>query len=934
MANSTPITRFRFWHWVIVLVGVIVPRRLRSDWLQEWEAELRYREELLAEWDNLNWKTKLSLMRRSLGAFRDALLLQPRRLEDEMFQDLRFGIRLLLKHKVFTAVAVLSLALGIGANTTIFSLINVALLKTLPVKDPHQLVFFMVAGPQGTGTGFSYPLVERFNRNNHSLTGLIAASSVNRMRLTEPGADGQIELIQTGRVSGNFFSELGVGAVAGRTLTDDDDKPAGAQPVAVISYNYWKRRFGLDPGVVGRKITLDNFPFTIVGVAPPGFFGFEVGSGPDLWWPIRMTPQVIPGSQVLNESDTRWLFVMARLKPGINVEQARAERAAAFRQELNEIAPERLASFTPAQRRNHFERNIQLVAGGVGFSWLREPVKKPLLILMIIVGLTLMIACANVANLLLARAAGRRKEIAVRMALGAGRWRLIRQLGAESLLLAALSGALGLLLAQWGARLLLNYLPQERTATFDLTPDARVLGFTLAVSLLTAILFGLAPALGATRLDLNSSLKDAVVGSAWRSRLTMHKLIIVTQVALSLFLLVGAGLFVRSLGDLKNLDAGFDRENVMLFSLDTPGGYTVAQRVNLYRQALERLEALPGARAASLSSFSLLSGAGMNGNIVVEGYANQPDEDMDCHRLWVGPKYFATMGIPMLQGRDFGPQELQPQGGLTDEQQASSEPAPRQPGATPSVPMSAVINQTMARYFFRGANPLGRRFHLRRGPLQDIPIEVIGVVKDAKYYNLRERTPRAFYLSFFQRPRDGMAGTILLRSFADPASAATAVHRAVRELDPQVQALNFRTMNEMVDRSLMQERFVAQLAVFFSLFALLLASIGLYGVMSYATARRTREIGIRMALGARAPDVIRLVLGETMLLVGAGVVIGLCMAFAATRLVSSLLFDLSPTDPLTIALAALLMLAVATLAGYMPARRAARVDPMVALHDE
>jgi len=563
---------------------------------------------------------------------------------------------------------------------------------------------------------------------------------------------------------------------------------------------------------------------------------------------------------------------------------------------------------------------------------LREQIKQPLLILLIVVGLVLLIACANVANLLLARTATRRKEIAVRLALGAGRFRLIRQLLTESLLLAALGGAMGLLLAQWGARLLLAYLPQEQTATLDLTPDAQVLAFTLAVSLLTSLLFGLAPALGATRFDLISSLKDAVGGRHARSRLTPHKLLIVTQVALSLFLLVGAGLFARSLRNLERLDAGFDRENVMLFSLDAPSDYTLTQRVNLYRQVLEQLEALPGSRAASLASFSLLSGSGMNGNIVVEGYINRPDEDMDCHRLWVGPNYFATMGIPLLQGRDFGPQELQPQGGLPANQQDANQTP--QPGPIPSAPLAAVINQTMARYFFHNENPVGRRFRAQDGPLQGSSIEVIGVIKDAKYYNLREQTPRTYYLSFFQRPHEEGAATILLRSFADPASASTAIQRAAREITPQAQVVNLRTMNEVVNRSLMQERFVAQLGGFFSLFALLLAAIGLYGVLSYAVNQRTHEIGIRMALGARPRDVLRLTINQGMRLALIGIGIGLGGALALTRLIKALLFGVSATDPLTFTVIALLLIFVALLACWIPARRAAKVDPITALRFE
>jgi predicted permease len=921
----------------------------RSEMERELDEELRYHIERQTEQNirmGMSLEEARDAARKAFGGVeqakersRDA---RGVRLIEDLWRDLRYGARMLWKNPGFTIVTALTLALGIGANTAIFSLINATMLRTLPVKDPQQLVVFTTVGPQGTDNSYSYRQIERFNQNNHSFMGLIIATRAYRMRMAEPGAGSQVGAVQATRVSGNFFSVLGVDAVAGRTLTEADDNTSNPQPVAVISYKFWKNRFALDPGVVGRKITLDDFPFTIVGVAPPGFFGFDVGYAPDVWWPLQMTPQVTPGDNPLRRGN-EWLRVMARLKPDAQPEQARAEMNAVFQRYINEISPDQAAGFTHVQRRNYFERRIRLDAGATGLvrSHLRRLITQPLLLLMVIVGLVLLIACANVANLLLARAAGRRKEIAVRLSLGAGRFRIVRQLLTESLLLAALSGALGLLLARWGTNLLLAYLPRQGTITLDPTLDTHVFGFTLAVSLLTAVLFGLAPALRATRLDLNSAMKSSMGEGTGGSRLALHKVLVVAQVALSLFLMIGAGLFVRSLQNLKNLDAGFDRENVVLFGLDTGRGYTPARFVTLQQRLLERLESLPGVRSASLSDRGLLSGGRTVNNIVVEGYAQRPDEDLKCHQLWVGPKFFMTMGIPLLQGRSFNSQELQPFARLSDDQPANSQASQPQSSAPANATLSAVINQTMARYFFGAQNPIGRRFRFSEGGLKNIPIEVIGIAKDAKYEELREQTRRIIYLSYFQWPWEGsesaeqrMEQRIMLRTLGDPSNSFAAIQRAVRELDPQIQVQDQQTMNDVVDESLTRERFIAQLGSFFGLCALSLACIGLYGVMSYTTTRRTQEIGIRIALGAQSPDVIRLVLRETLWLVTAGIAIGLGAALAATRLITNLLFGLTPTDPLTIAVAVVVMLTTALLACFVPARRATQVDPIIALHSE
>jgi predicted permease len=791
----------------------------------------------------------------------------------------------------------------------------------LPVKNAQELALFRVVGPNmpsGFGHNCNYPLYEMFRDRNQSFIGIVTGANVGRARLlmNEPGAG--VESVQQQRVSGNFFSVLGVNPVLGRPLVEADDNPANAQPGAVISYEYWQRRFGSDPNVVGRQVTVNRTALTIVGVAPPGFFGFEVGAKPELWWPIKVV-----NDPNLGRESSHWIRVIGRLRPGVIMAQAQAEMETIFQQQINDVAA-RSTNWSPTQRRNHFERHISLEAGGAGYTRLRRQFRQPLFILMATVGLVLLIACVNVANLLLARAATRRKEIAMRLALGAGRFRLLRQLLTESVLLALLGGAAGLLFAHVCLRALVTYLPRQTQTALDVAPDARVLLFTLLVSILTGVLFGLAPAWQATRLNLTASLKDQTGGSASGSRLALNKMLVVTQVALSLFLLIGAGLFVRSLRNLRTLDVGMNYDNIVQFSLDLGGGYNAQQRSDFYKQMLPRLEALPGVQSATLLYFSLLSGGGIGLNVIVPGYAAAPDENVECNVMAVGPRFFETMKMPILAGRDFGLQDERPVPTST----APTATGPQSLASAP--PLSVVINQAMARYFFGNENPVGKRFSLK-GNGQ--PYEIIGVTQDAKYLNLREQPPRTYYPYYFQLPeRDNM--TLQFRTSGETADYAATISRLARELNPQAQVVGLQMMTDVVNESLAQERFIAQAASAFSLFALLLACVGLYGVMSYAVTRRTNEIGIRMALGAQTRDVIWLVMREVLLLVGLGVGIGLAAALATTRYVSSLLFELEPTDPGAITLAMALMIGVAALAGYLPARRAAKVDPMIALRQE
>ncbi len=912
--------RARPYLWVIRFVGVLVPRRLRADWRQEWEAELRHRETLLAEWDRLDWRSKLDLLLRSLGAFWDALLLQPRRLEDEMFQDLRFGVRMLLKTPSFTAMAVLSLALGIGANAAIFSLLDAVLLKMLPVKQPEQLVFLESGAPEfKRSSNISYATFERLRAQEHVLSGACFFSYTTRVNAS---LNGQAEVAEGQLVSGGFFSTLGVQAQAGRTFTEADDKESGAQAVAVISHGYWQRRFGSNPSVVGQSVVLNNVPFTIIGVAPPEFFGVIAGNAPDIFLPSAAGEGILSRRNRFRAGSLP--FVLARLKTGVPTQQAAAALTLTLQQaRLAEAG----TALTPEKQQAIQQQTMNLLSAGQGFSGLRRQYSQPLRLLMAAVLLVLLIACANVANLLLARAAARSKEIAVRLALGAGRLRLIRQLLTESLLLALLGGATGLLLASWSSGLLLAVVSSGRNPvtsgaqlSLNAPLDSRILGFTALVSLLAAVVFGLAPAWRATRLELSPTLKDNSGSLAGGARFRWGKVLVVSQVALSLTLLIGAGLFVRSLSKLKNADLGFKREKVLLFSIDPQLiGYQRNQIGPLYKQLLERLTVVPGVQSVSLARQGLLSGGGTQGSIKVPGHTPAADEnsftqtrgETEWNAPWlaqVGPRFFETLGMTLLRGRDFGPQDNETSRKV------------------------AVINEAFARYYFGSADPIGQQFD--RGADNGGEVEIVGVVKDAKAGSIQEQTPRTFYVPFLQDPSAWRETTFQVRTAGDPLNLAATIRSAVQGIDPTLSLFRVRTLATQVDESLGQERLVATLASLFGVLALLLTCAGLYGVLSYSVSQRTHELGIRLALGAQAGAVLRLVVKQGMGLVLLGVGSGLVAALALTRLLSNLLYGVQATDPLTFVVITALLLAIALLACWLPARRAAQVDPLTALRHE
>jgi predicted permease len=834
-----------------------------------------------------------------------------------LLQDLQYGARILLKNPGFTVTAVLTLALGIGTNTAIFSVTNALLLRLLPVKEPNELLLVTTFDGEETEHSFSYPLYEQLRTGSRNFGGFFAASDVSRSHVKI--GETETESIRTQEVTGNFFPMLGVPARLGRMLTTDDDRFDHPQPVAVISHGFWQRRFDSDPAVIGKMVIIeDQVRLTIVGVTPPGFFGVQPGEHLDLWWPLQMMLQVVSdrSRQELKNDGGKGLNLMGRLPAGINQVQAQAEFDLIFQRHWAEFIKRNAAYWADLRQVRH-DRKLELQPGAAGYTELRRQFRHPLLLLTAAVGLVLLIVCANVASLTLARAAARQREFMVRSALGAGRLRLIRQLLTESLLVAGLGGLLGVGLVQWGTQALLTLMRiQVDPVSFNVELNARVLLFMLAASLLTGLLFGLVPAIHGSRLDLASALKGAagtVAGNPVGQR--FNQALVVAQVALSVVLLVGAGLLVRTLVKLNSTDAGFDRENVVVFDLDFTHRVDEARRAALYQELSARLETLPGVSAASMSSTFPLSGNTERHMIRVEGYTDHIIEGPNCDEIMISPGFFETTGTPLLGGRGIGRQDAITAG-----------------SSTAGAPLPAVINQVMARRFFGQAQPLGRRFYCKYEP--KMKFEVVGVVKDVRYQELREPAFPAYYIPFFQDQKHNMEMTFALRTTVDAGALIPGLRRIAQSVDPMIQLRDVRSLNEMVNISLQQERALAQLSSFFSVFALALACLGLYGVLSISVVQRTREIGVRIALGAQRKDVLILVIGRGLKLVLIGLALGLVAAWAVTRYVASLLYGVTATDPGALIGVTFLVLVAGSLACWIPARRATKADPMLALRAE
>jgi len=839
--------------------------------------------------------------------------------------DIRYAGRVLAKNPMFAAVAVLTLALGIGANTAIFTLLDQVLLRLLPVKEPQQLVLLTMRGrhygSNWGGNAISYPMYRDFQDHNEVFSGMFCRFPT-QVSLT---FGGQAERVDAELVSGSYFQVLGVTTALGRAFTPEVDRLANGAPLVVLSYSYWKQRFAGDPAILGKTLTVNKHPMTVIGVAQAGFDGVELGYSPKLFIPVMMQQEVlIVPTNMLTDRRTRWVNAFGRLKHGVSQKVAKASLQPFMHSMLeNEVREAAFAHASAYDREQFLKCTIDVLPGSQGRASFRRELSTPLWVLMAITGVVLLIACANLANLLLARATGRQKEIAVRLAVGASRGRIVSQLLVETLCLSALGGLAGMALAFWADKALMAiYLPADSSGlSISAAPDLRILLFTLVVTVATGLIFGLVPALKTTRPDIGRTLKDqagAVVGGGHGG---LRKALVVAQVSLSLLLLIGAGLFLRTLSNLSSLGPGFPIERLVGFDIDPSlGGYTPERMKTFYQQLTDSLSSIPGVQSVGLASMRILENNEWDSSMTVEGYnPAKPEDRAEPYMNQISPNYFATLGVPIVAGRDFT---------ANDNREVKNGPQPED-----WTPTTVMINQKFARRYFPGQNPIGRHLGFGIDPGTHTDMEIIGVVQDIKYTNLRDEIPEQAYIPYLgSHFLSGM--TVYLRTAYDPNQLMPAVRAKVRELDSSLPIYEMRTTEVQISNSLSNERMIASLSSVFGFLATLLAAIGLYGVMAYSVAQRRREIGIRMALGAEPVRVIWMVMRDVLLVVAIGVAVGVPAALALMRMVASQLYGLSAHDPSTLALATAGLALVACAAGYLPALRASRLDPMVALRYE
>jgi predicted permease len=827
--------------------------------------------------------------------------------------DFRLAVRGLTRSPLFASVAILSLALGIGANTAIFTLIDQILLRKLPVKRPQELVMLHQEGPHsGSNMGLrmhSYPMYQEFQKRAEPFGEVLA----RRLVSTSVSIDNQTERLEAEMVSGNYFSMLGVGPAIGRVFSSqEDDRVYQGHPVVVLGHDYWTRRFNRDPNVVGKKILVNNYPMTIVGVSAAGFAGLDPTRAPQIRVPILMKPVIVPEWAWVHMDDprTRWVQVFARLKPGYTIEAARAPMQGLFLQiRAHEMTLEGARNWSQFIRDRFMQGQLRIEPADIGYSGLRNDFSTPLLVLMCMVGLVLLIACANVANLLIARAFMRQREIAVRLSIGASRWQLVRQLLAESLVLSLAGGAVGVLLSIALTRGLLALLPAGGAPLLvEPTPDLRILSFTLAITLLTGVVFGLLPALRASQPDTWGTLKDtvgAVAGTG--SSLFLRKGLVAVQVALSFLLLFGAGLFVRSLQNLQGTETGIALDNLVTFQLAPAlSGYDDERTFNFYQQLLERLQSSPGVSSAAIAQVPILAGSEWDSSMAVDGYTFKDGEDQQMFMNALSPGYFKTMNIPILEGRDFTRMDAKRDATVV------------------------IVNRKFAEQFYPGQSAVGRRVGWGGGPQSKLTMEIIGVVENSLYEGPREGVRRQVFVPNWGRG----SAAFYVRGQASSDSIFAQVRREVQQLDASMPVYQLKTLEGQLDETLLTDRLIATLSAAFGLLATVLASVGLYGVMAFVVARRRKELGLRLALGAAPSGVLWLVMREVLVLLAIGLVIGVPAAIGAGRFVSNVLYGIEPNDPFTAISAVAVLALVSAAAGLIPARRASRIDPILALRYE